>query len=59
MVELFQDVDLSYDLLTLSVAHPAVVKLLPHQDLAIDLPSDSIDRPETPYSTGIMSEKHG
>jgi hypothetical protein len=47
MAELFQDVDLSDDLLPLSIAHPAIVKLLPHQDLAICLPSDSIDRPET------------
>jgi hypothetical protein len=47
MVELFQDVDLSDDLLPLSIAHPAIVKLLPHQDLAIYLPSDSIDRAET------------
>ena len=47
MIELFQDVDLTDDLLTLSIAHSAVVKLLPNQDLPICLPFDSIDRPET------------
>ena len=57
MVELFQDVDLPDDLLTLPIAHSAVVELLPHQDLAICLPFDSIDRPETPYTTGVSLDK--
>ena len=57
MVELFQDVDLPNDLLPLPIAHPAIVELLPHQDLPICLPSDSIDRPKTPYTTVVSQDK--
>jgi hypothetical protein len=35
VIKLLEDVDLADDLLSLSVAHPTVVELLPDQDLAI------------------------
>ncbi len=47
MIELLEDVDLADDLLSLSITHPAVVKLFPDEDLAIGLSLNPIHRSET------------